>query len=168
MCRAHSFKSSGLLTYYDSRSFRGSQKAKRYGRNAPRSQRYAGSIVTVHILDILQMIPLSRTKRVTVGADRGHAVHKSEEEKLRRRQQKCLGEQTRGTEEDKTSGVQDGTLSCVLSTGCCVWKVHSCRLSEYIKNAWEFVRTAGTIQARTRREFRGHTCCQKKCQFVCF
>lgn len=81
MCRADSFKSLCLLTYYDSRSFGGSQKAKRYGRHAPRSQRYTESIVTVHILDILQMVLLSRTKQITVGVDRGHIVRKSEVER---------------------------------------------------------------------------------------
>lgn len=127
VCRADSFKSLCLLTYYDSRSFGGSQKAKRYGRHAPRSQRYTESIVTVHIWDILQMVLLSRTKQITVGVDRGHMVRKV---KWRERHQESLGEQTRGMEEEKNTmyrRVWRKIKMCVFNWRLRL-KVHSCRL----------------------------------------
>lgn len=127
VCRADSFKSLCLLTYHDSKSFGGSQKANRYGRHAPRSQRYTESIVTVHILDILQMVLLSRTKQITVGVDRGHIVRKSEVER------EASGESRRT---DKRDGEGKNTVyrrewrkikMCVFNWWLRL-KVHSCRL----------------------------------------
>lgn len=46
------------------------------------------------------MVLLSRTKQITVGVDRGHMVRKV---KWRERQQKSLGEQTRGMEEERNT-----------------------------------------------------------------